>query len=84
VANFILCDLEGVDAPTLVERSRRHGLYLRAFPTTPSLRWGAVRIAVKDGRTNQRMASILRDVLERELTGRRGVPAATVEALAAL
>jgi histidinol-phosphate/aromatic aminotransferase/cobyric acid decarboxylase-like protein/GNAT superfamily N-acetyltransferase len=68
IANFVLCDLEGIDAPTLVELSRRRGLFIRHFPTNPSLRWRAVRIAVKDRPTNDRMIDVLGTVLRAQRT----------------
>jgi len=64
VANFVLCEFEGIDAPTVVELARRRGLFLRDFPTDPALRWRAIRIAVGDGRTNDRVIGILEKVLE--------------------
>lgn len=68
VANFVLCDLEGIDAPTLVELSRQRGLFIRDFPTDPSLRWRSVRIAVKDRPTNDRMIEVLTTVLRAQRT----------------
>jgi histidinol-phosphate/aromatic aminotransferase/cobyric acid decarboxylase-like protein len=66
VANFVLCGLDSLDAPTLVELSRRRGLFIRHFPSDPSLRWRAVRIAVKDRRTNDRIIDVLGAVLRSE------------------
>ena len=62
VANFVLCHLptEGPTAATLVERCRRHGLFLRdvgnmGTQTGPRL----LRIAVKDMATQARMMEVL-------------------------
>ena len=66
VANFILCHLPdgGPDAATVVQRCRRHNLFLRDTAEMGSrLGLRALRIAVKDGATNRRMAELIRRVL---------------------
>jgi histidinol-phosphate/aromatic aminotransferase/cobyric acid decarboxylase-like protein/GNAT superfamily N-acetyltransferase len=66
-ANFVLCELShGIDAPILVEHCRREGLFLRTFPTDPTLRWRFVRIAVKDRSTNRRIVQTIERVLAAE------------------
>lgn len=72
VANFLLCQLPecGPDAATVVKRCRTRGLFLRnAGPMGKSLGSHALRIAVKDAATNQRMNDILKRCL--------GVPRST-------
>jgi histidinol-phosphate/aromatic aminotransferase/cobyric acid decarboxylase-like protein len=62
VANFLLCDLpaESPDAATVVRRCREHGLFLRDAASMGSgVGSHAVRIAVKDEATNQRMMKII-------------------------
>lgn len=52
------------DAATLVERCQQHGLFLRDLTPVSELFQGrAVRIAVKDRATQQRMIAILRGVV---------------------
>jgi len=66
VANFLLCHLpeNGSDAASLVRACCRHGLYLRDAAAMGShLGSHVVRIAVKDAAANQRMFSIIRQVL---------------------
>ena len=63
VANFLLCHLPsaGPDAATVVSACREHGLFLRDAGLMGSqLGAHAIRIAVKDQSTNQRMIEILR------------------------
>jgi histidinol-phosphate/aromatic aminotransferase/cobyric acid decarboxylase-like protein/GNAT superfamily N-acetyltransferase len=65
-ANFLLGHLpaSGPDAATIVERCRGRGLFLRdASGMGTGLGRHALRIAVKDGATNERMARILAEVL---------------------
>lgn len=66
IANFLLCHLPetGPDAATVVLRCRQHGLFLRDA-TVMGSRLGrhALRIAVKDATTNQRMVAIIRQAL---------------------
>jgi len=62
IANFLLCHLPAgwVDAETLVQRCRQSGLFLRNAGTMGSaLGPRAVRVAVKDASTNQRMVELL-------------------------
>lgn len=62
VANFLLCHLpeEGPDAATVVRRCRESGLFVRdAFCMGEALGRHALRVAVKDHATNQRMIDIL-------------------------
>ena len=65
VANFVTCRLavEAFDAPTVVDRARSLGVFLRYFPADPTLRWRILRIAVGDTRTNARVVDTLRAVL---------------------
>jgi histidinol-phosphate/aromatic aminotransferase/cobyric acid decarboxylase-like protein/GNAT superfamily N-acetyltransferase len=61
-ANFLLCSLpsDGPDAAELVKRVRQSGLFLREVADMGStLGRYDVRVAVKDGFTNQRMLEIL-------------------------
>jgi histidinol-phosphate/aromatic aminotransferase/cobyric acid decarboxylase-like protein len=65
-ANFLLCHLPGhhPTAADLVTRCAARGLFLRDVGTMGrNLGDRAVRIAVKDGRNNQRILDILREVL---------------------
>jgi histidinol-phosphate/aromatic aminotransferase/cobyric acid decarboxylase-like protein len=68
MANFLLCFLppEGQDAETVVRACRKHDLFLRNTATMGA-RLGnhAVRIAVKSRAENERIATILSDVLMR-------------------
>ncbi|HZI87851.1 MAG TPA: aminotransferase class I/II-fold pyridoxal phosphate-dependent enzyme, partial [Pyrinomonadaceae bacterium] len=67
VANFLLCHLpeNGVDAATVVDRCRPHRLFLRdAKVMGTQLGNHALRIAVKDEATNNRMLKILAHVLD--------------------
>jgi histidinol-phosphate/aromatic aminotransferase/cobyric acid decarboxylase-like protein len=64
IANFLLCHLpkQGLDAKTLVERCREHGLFLRnAGPMGSQLGTHSVRIAVKEAETNRRMVNIIKE-----------------------
>ena len=64
--NYLLCHLpeEGPTAEDVIASCREYGLYLRnAAVTSPMLGNHAVRIAVKDAATNERMIDILRRVL---------------------
>ena len=66
VANFILCHVPvaGPDAATVVRRCREQGLFLRdASVMGTQLGSHALRIAVKDAQTNQRMADVLAEAL---------------------
>jgi histidinol-phosphate/aromatic aminotransferase/cobyric acid decarboxylase-like protein len=67
IANFLLFQIPetGPSARTLIKNCRTHGLYLRNA-TGMGTRMGsrAVRIAVKDADTNQRMLEILKDQLQ--------------------
>jgi histidinol-phosphate/aromatic aminotransferase/cobyric acid decarboxylase-like protein len=68
VANFILCHLpeQGPDAATICWRCREHGVFVRdAGEISPNLGSKALRIAVKDEQTNQRMIEVLRHVIAR-------------------
>ncbi len=72
VANSVLCHLPstGPDATTLAQACRAHGLFVRDLTSLRSrLGARAIRIAVKDRRTNQRIVNILAAVLE-QLQGR--------------
>ena len=65
VANFLLCHLpaNGPDAVAVVQRCRAHGLFLRdASIMGRALGRHALRIAVKDAQTNQRMLEILQEI----------------------
>jgi histidinol-phosphate/aromatic aminotransferase/cobyric acid decarboxylase-like protein/GNAT superfamily N-acetyltransferase len=66
VANFLLCHLppHGPTAAALVQECRTHGLFLRdAAALGVGLGSRAVRIAVKDSRTNARMVAVLKQVV---------------------
>ena len=79
-ANFVFCKLDPpLDAATIIERSRALGLYLRSFPTDAQLRWHAIRVAVKDRSTQERMLEILMTVVE-ETRRARSRAAPTFEA----
>lgn len=70
VANFLLCQLPDADLTVadLVQRCRARHLFLRDV-SNMGVTAHAMRIAVKDALTNQRMLGIIREVLE---TGGRG------------
>jgi histidinol-phosphate/aromatic aminotransferase/cobyric acid decarboxylase-like protein len=77
VANFLLCHLPsaGPDAATVVRACREHGLFLRDAGLMGSqLGTHAIRIAVKDPSTNQRMIEILRRTTETSLNNLRYAP----------
>lgn len=60
--NLLLCQLptDGPDAATLIARCQGQGLWLRsAAAISARLDGRAIRVAVKDGETNQRMVGIL-------------------------
>ena len=65
-ANFVSCLLgsNGPDAPTVVDRARAQGVFLRYFPTDPTLRWRMLRIAVGSAPANARVVATLRAVLD--------------------
>jgi|ERR1022692_3856884 histidinol-phosphate/aromatic aminotransferase/cobyric acid decarboxylase-like protein len=63
VGNFLLCQLPAESAPaaTVSRRCRMRGLYVRdAGEISPRLGARALRIAVKDEQTNQRIVEILK------------------------
>ena len=65
-ANFLLCHLpeNGPTASDVVAKCRDHGLFLRdAGHMGANLGNHAIRVAVKDALTNQRMLAILKSVL---------------------
>jgi histidinol-phosphate/aromatic aminotransferase/cobyric acid decarboxylase-like protein len=65
VANFLLCHLPdaGPDAATVVLAAQAEGLFLRdAVRMGARLGPRAVRIAVKDAATNQRMITVLQKI----------------------
>lgn len=70
-ANFVLCHLpaDGPDAAAVAMHARRYGLYVRDV-SGMSRRLGshALRVAVKDGPTNARIATLLERVLD-EMAG---------------
>ena len=71
LANFVLCHLpqNGPDAATLVQHCRAENLFLRNADAMGRCFAGrAVRIAVKDSETNQRMLEILQRVNNRLLS----------------
>jgi histidinol-phosphate/aromatic aminotransferase/cobyric acid decarboxylase-like protein/GNAT superfamily N-acetyltransferase len=66
IANFLLCQLpeSGPVAETVVQRCREHGLFLRnAAQMGTRLGPRAIRVAVKDAATNQRMVAVIREIL---------------------
>jgi histidinol-phosphate/aromatic aminotransferase/cobyric acid decarboxylase-like protein len=66
IANFLLChmSIEGPDAAKVVEQCKPYGLFLRDAGTMGQrLGTHAIRVAVKDASTNQRMVEILKDAL---------------------
>jgi histidinol-phosphate/aromatic aminotransferase/cobyric acid decarboxylase-like protein len=71
IANFLLCHLpeNGPDAATVVKRCRARGLFVRdAGAMGRQLGKYAVRIAVKDAETNERMLRIILDTNNRLLS----------------
>jgi histidinol-phosphate/aromatic aminotransferase/cobyric acid decarboxylase-like protein len=71
-ANFVLVELdEPLDAATIRERCAARGLYLRAYPSDVGLRWHALRVAVCDRPTQQRMMEIIAEVTEETRQARR-------------
>jgi histidinol-phosphate/aromatic aminotransferase/cobyric acid decarboxylase-like protein len=67
-ANFLLCHLpeSGPSAEQLVQECRRHGLFLRnAVSMGSQLGARAIRMAVKDAATNDRMLRMINAALER-------------------
>ncbi len=71
IANFLLCHLptDGPDAALIVKRCRAHGLFLRdADGMGRHFAGRAIRIAVKDEATNQRMVEIISKVLRANLS----------------
>jgi histidinol-phosphate/aromatic aminotransferase/cobyric acid decarboxylase-like protein len=72
IANFLLCHLpeDGIDAATLIQACRDRDLFLRnAAEMGSGLGNHAVRIAVKDASTNERMIRILSQVVNQKRTG---------------
>lgn len=66
IGNYLLCHLpeEGPTAQDVIAACRQHGLYLRnAGATSPVLGDRAVRIAVKDAATNERMIETISRVI---------------------
>jgi len=66
VANFLLCHLpqDGPDAATVVRRCRENNLFLRDASVMGSrLGTHALRVAVKEASTNERMMDILNKIL---------------------
>ena len=66
IANFILCQLpsNGPDAATVVKRCREHGVFLRdASVMGTQLGTHALRLAVKDAATNERILAVLAGAL---------------------
>lgn len=64
-ANFILIDLDDpLDAATIAERCSTLRLFVQSFPTDIPLRWHALRIAMKDRSTQQRVLGILAEVID--------------------
>ena len=64
VANFRMLQLEGgVTAARFVAACQQQGLYLRdLYPTSPSLGRYALRLAIKDANSNQRILQIMQQV----------------------
>jgi histidinol-phosphate/aromatic aminotransferase/cobyric acid decarboxylase-like protein len=65
VANFLLCHLppDGITAERLVAEARQRDLFLRdASAMGTRLGSRALRVAVKDPVTNQRMVEMLREI----------------------
>jgi histidinol-phosphate/aromatic aminotransferase/cobyric acid decarboxylase-like protein len=72
VANFLLCHLpeEVPEAAMVVQGCRREGLFLRdASPMGTAMGRRALRVAVKDAGTNDRMILVLGEVLRRMRPG---------------
>jgi histidinol-phosphate/aromatic aminotransferase/cobyric acid decarboxylase-like protein len=70
IANFLLCHLpdRGPDAATVVHRARSEGLFLRdAARMGATLGPRAIRLAVKDAATNNRMLAILQKITARPI-----------------
>ena len=66
VANFLLCDLpaDGPDATSVVSRARERDLFVRDVRSMgQSLGPHALRLAVKDAHTNERMLGIPGEIL---------------------
>ena len=66
VANFLLCHLpeQGPDSATVARRCRERGVYVRdAGEISPILGSCALRIAVKDEQTNEKIIEVIRDVI---------------------
>jgi histidinol-phosphate/aromatic aminotransferase/cobyric acid decarboxylase-like protein len=66
VANFLLCHLpeQGPDSATVARRCRERGIYVRdAGEISPILGSCALRIAVKDEQTNEKIIEVIRDVI---------------------
>jgi histidinol-phosphate/aromatic aminotransferase/cobyric acid decarboxylase-like protein len=65
VTNFVLCHLptEGPDAESVVRNCRKRDIFLRN-PATMGTRMGAhaIRVAVKDAVTNQKMVQVIAEV----------------------
>ena len=84
IANFLLCHLpaDGPSAAWIVAECRKQNLFVRdAALMGTQLGTRAIRIAVKDVRTNQRMVDILRELCgpESEVRSRRFEPVGRVE-----
>jgi histidinol-phosphate/aromatic aminotransferase/cobyric acid decarboxylase-like protein len=76
IANFLLCHLpeNGADAATVVKRCRARGLFLRdAGAMGRALGKHALRIAVKDAETNERMLRIIFETNNRLLSSPNAV-----------
>lgn len=67
ISNFVLCHLpEGFDAATFTNQCHQHNLFIRDVSDMGSqLGDRAIRIAVKDEGTNQKMLKILADVIDK-------------------
>lgn len=65
VANFVLLHLPpgGPSPAQVVRRCRERGVFLRDFPEMASLRDTALRVAVKDAATNERIVAALGEAL---------------------
>lgn len=74
IANFVIFHLPsgGADAASIVKKCREQGLYLRDVSGMGSqVGSRAIRIAIKNKTTNQRMLKILGDVLNQPLEARQ-------------